>query len=79
MREIYNVYYEELNLKEGLIMKKFFEDYGELLKANGRFYKKHWKGCIVLSAVSLATSFGARELYYKRQLKKEQFSEDEEL
>lgn len=59
-------------------MGKFFKDYGELLKSNGRFYKNHWKGCIVLSTVSFVVSYGACELYYKRQLKKEQFSKDDE-
>ena len=38
-------------------MKTFFKDYGELLKANGDFYKKHWKGCLVMSGVAFITPF----------------------
>ena len=37
-------------------MKEFWKDYGELCKETGRFYKKHWKGCIVLNAVTLAAT-----------------------
>ena len=32
-------------------MKRFFKDYGELLKQTGHFYKKHWLGTIVMNAV----------------------------
>ena len=32
-------------------MKRFFKDYGELCKATGTFYKKHWLGTIVLNVV----------------------------
>ena len=42
-------------------MKEFWKDYGELSKETGRFYKKHWKGCIVLNAVTL----GAELAYYQ--------------
>ena len=42
-------------------MKEFWKDYGELCKETGRFYKKHWKGCIVLNAVTL----GAELAYYQ--------------
>ena len=31
-------------------MKEFWKDYWELYKESGRFYKKHWKGCLVLNA-----------------------------
>ena len=31
-------------------MKGFWKDYWELYKESGRFYKKHWKGCLVLNA-----------------------------
>ena len=34
-------------------MEQFWKDYGELCKETGRFYKKHWKGVIVLNAVIL--------------------------
>ena len=33
-------------------MNGFFEDYGELCKATGHFYKKHWLGAIIMSIVS---------------------------
>lgn len=42
-------------------MKEFWKDYGELYKEIGGFYKKHWKGCIVLNAVTL----GAELAYYQ--------------
>lgn len=32
-------------------MKTFFEDYWDLCKDAGDFYKKHWKGTLVLNAV----------------------------
>lgn len=42
-------------------MKQFWKDYGELCKETGRFYKKHWKGCIVLNAAII----GAELAWYK--------------
>lgn len=42
-------------------MKQFWKDYGELCKETGRFYKKHWKGVIVLNAVII----GAELAYYQ--------------
>lgn len=47
-------------------MKQFWKDYGELCKETGRFYKKHWKGVIVLNAVIL----GAEVAYFAYQNKK---------
>lgn len=32
-------------------MKEFVKDYVELCKDSGKFYKKHWKGLIVLNAL----------------------------
>lgn len=32
-------------------MKAFFKDYWNLCKDAGDFYKKHWKGTLVLNAV----------------------------
>ena len=46
-------------------MKQFWKDYGELCKETGRFYKKHWKGCIVLNAVII----GAELAWYKHKIK----------
>lgn len=42
-------------------MKQFWKDYGELWKETGRFYKKHWKGTILLNAVII----GAELAYFK--------------
>ena len=42
-------------------MKEFWKDYGELCKESGRFYKKHWKGVILLNAVII----GAEMAYYQ--------------
>ena len=42
-------------------MREFVKDYADLCKDSGKFYKKHWKGCIVLNAVTL----GAELAYYQ--------------
>lgn len=47
-------------------MKQFWKDYGELCVEAGRFYKRHWKGCLVLNAVV----FGAELAYFAYQNKK---------
>lgn len=31
-------------------MKTFMKDYAQLCKDTGKFYKKHWKGAILLNA-----------------------------
>lgn len=38
-------------------MKDFFKDYKELAVDTGRFYKKHWIGCIVLNTAISAVTF----------------------
>lgn len=35
-------------------MKEFVKDYIDLCKDSGKFYKKHWKGVIVLNVVAIA-------------------------
>ena len=32
-------------------MREFVKDYVDLCKESGKFYKKHWKGLIVLNAL----------------------------
>ena len=44
--------------KEVIIMKDFFKDYKELAVDTGRFYKKHWIGCIVLNTAISAVTAG---------------------
>ena len=39
-------------------MKEFMKDYKELCKQTGVFYKKHWKGTIILNAAIIAAEFG---------------------
>ena len=39
-------------------MKKFWKDCWELTKHSGRFYKKHWKGMIVLTSISYVVGCG---------------------
>lgn len=68
-------------------MKKFFKDYWALTKETGRFYKEHWLGTIVLTAVWTGLEVG---YFYVRMKKAEkeclecsqkvvkQFSEEEE-
>lgn len=38
-------------------MKKFFEDYKDLCKHSGRFYKEHWLGTAIVTAIGVAISF----------------------
>ena len=38
-------------------MRKFWKGYAELCKAAGRFYKKHWLGCILVNVVGVAGEF----------------------
>lgn len=47
-------------------MRNFWKDYAELCKAAGRFYKKHWLGCIVLNAVMIA---GRYAWFYRDDIK----------
>lgn len=42
-------------------MKEFVKDYVDLCKDSGRFYKKHWKGVVLLNAVII----GAEYAWYK--------------
>lgn len=49
-------------------MKTFFKDYGDLCKATGQFYKKHWLGTIVMNVVAV----GATALvFWPKEMKKE--------
>lgn len=47
-------------------MKEFWKDYWELCKETGHFYKKHWKGVVVLNVVVA----GAELVYFAYQNKK---------
>ena len=47
-------------------MRNFWKDYAELCKAAGRFYKKHWLGCVVLNAVMIA---GQYAWFYRDDIK----------
>lgn len=47
-------------------MREFVKDYVDLCKDSGRFYKKHWKGVILLNAVII----GAEYAWYKYSTKK---------
>ena len=38
-------------------MKDFVKDYVDLCVESGKFYKKHWKGVILLNAVIIAGEF----------------------
>lgn len=46
-------------------MKHFWKDYGKLCKETGKFYKQHWKGCLLLNA----TIIGAEVAYLKYKQK----------
>ena len=59
-------------------MRTFVKDYVDLCKDSGKFYKKHWKGTILLNAAIVAGEFA---WFYKDQIKeivKEKFHKDEE-
>lgn len=59
-------------------MKQFVKDYVDLCKHGGSFYKKHWKGVIVMNVVVYASTMA---YYRKDQIKdaiKEKFSKEEE-
>ena len=43
-------------------MKAFFKDYWDLCKQSDDFYKKHWKGTLVLNAVLI----GGELIYFYR-------------
>lgn len=45
-------------------MKQFWEDYGELCKETGRFYKKHWKGCVLLNLAIIGAEFAYYQYRY---------------
>lgn len=44
-------------------MKTFWKDYWELCKESGKFYKKHWKGVVLLNAAIIAGE--TAYLYYQ--------------
>ena len=46
-------------------MKAFFKDYWDLCKQSGNFYKKHWKGTLVLNAVLIG---GELIYFYKDEI-----------
>lgn len=52
-------------------MAKFWKDYAHLCKESGDFYKKHWKGVIVLTAAIIAGEMA----YFKRDLIKSKLKE----
>ena len=62
-------------------MKDFWKDYSKLCKDSGAFYKKHWKGVLVLNAAIIGVEYAVyfiqkkkseKELaeFYKNQKKK---------
>ena len=46
-------------------MKAFFKDYWDLCEQSGDFYKKHWKGTLVLNAVLIG---GELIYFYKDEI-----------
>ena len=46
-------------------MKAFFKDYWDLCKQSGDFYKKHWKGTLMLNAVLIG---GELIYFYKDEI-----------
>lgn len=63
-------------------MKKFFEDYKDLCKHSGGFYKDHWLGTLIVTTVGLGLSLAPIAIYTikeNRELKKLQKSYIKEL
>lgn len=52
-------------------MKEFVKDYIDLCKDGGKFYKKHWKGVIVLNVVAVAGQL----IWFKRNSIKNRIEE----
>ena len=44
-------------------MTEFWKDYGKLCKETSKFYKKHWRGLIVMNAAAI---LGAELAYFGR-------------
>ena len=44
-------------------MAEFWKDYGKLCKETSEFYKKHWRGVIVLTAVIVGAELTYLERY----------------
>lgn len=38
-------------------MREFVRDYVDLCKESGKFYKKHWKGLVVLNALIIGGEY----------------------
>lgn len=47
-------------------MKDFWKDYATMCKDSLGFYKKHWKGCVVLNAVVIGAELA---WFYKDSIK----------
>ena len=39
-------------------LKKYFEDYGELVNAQNQFNKEHWRGNLIVFAVAFGVEMG---------------------
>ena len=47
-------------------MREFVKDYADLCKDSGKFYKKHWKGCVIMNVAIIA----AEMAWFKYQMRK---------
>ena len=60
-------------------MAEFWKDYGKLCKETSKFYKKHWRGVIVMDAVVLGATlayFGSYQIKDKiEKIRKEKENE----
>ena len=50
-------------------MKDFWKDYGKLCKHSGAFYKKHWKGVLVLNAAIIGVEYAVYFIQKKKSEK----------
>ena len=51
-------------------MKDFWKDYSKLCKDSGAFYKKHWKGVLVLNAAIIGVEYAVYFIQKKKSEKR---------
>lgn len=57
-------------------MREFMKDYAKLCKNSGAFYKRHWKGVVVMNAVIVAAEYAYIYRDKLRETLEEKFSKN---
>lgn len=58
------------------MMRGFFKDYGKLFVESGRFYRKHWLGCIIVYVISFMATFAYLDRDHIKYKLKTRFHKD---